>query len=91
MKLSSSYFVSTLFAISSVQGFQVNSSSSNISRREAWNKVISSSAAVVLSTGAIVLPKIAYALPSEESPRVVNRMGGLLVSLEHNIDYILHV
>lgn len=48
----------------------------DISRREAIQAAVASVATVV-TTGFVALP--ANAIPSEETPRTITRMGGLLV------------
>ena len=52
----------------------------NLSRRQALQSAFAGTAAVVTATSGSVLP--ANAIPSEETPRIVTRMGGLLVCLD---------
>ena len=80
MKLNLS--LATIFTlISGIQGFSTPSSNPEVgvSRRESFAKVASSivSGAAVAST---ILPNAAIAYPSDETPKVTTRMGGLLVS-----------
>jgi len=61
----------------SVQAFSGPSSKSNadVSRRESFATV----AAIVGGiAGGLALPNVAFAMPDEETPRVIARMGGLL-------------
>lgn len=62
----------------SVNGFSLNPQT-QVSRRDAFTNAASGilGSMIGLST---VLPNVAVAYPAEETPRVVNRMGGLLVS-----------
>ena len=77
MKLASSILIlSSMFQ--SCNGFSLNPQT-QVSRRDAFTNAASGilGSMIGLST---VLPNVAVAYPAEETPRVVNRMGGLLVS-----------
>lgn len=79
MKLSLS--TATIFAlISGIEAFSVSgpSSTPEVSRRESFAKV----ASIVGGAGLVAssMPSAAVAYPSEETPKIVTRMGGLLVS-----------
>lgn len=51
--------------------------SSQVSRREAFTKAANTVAGGIATT--VVFPNLAFAEPTEETPRVTTRMGGLLV------------
>jgi hypothetical protein len=77
MKLSSSIVI--LSAISqSVNGFNLNPQT-QVSRRDAFTNAASGMLGTMFGLST-VFPNAAVAYPAEETPRVVNRMGGLLVS-----------
>lgn len=85
MKLSSSILIlSSMFQ--SVNGFSLNPQT-QVSRRDAFTNGASGilGSMIGLST---VLPNVAVAYPAEETPRVVNRMGGLLVSEGINSPFV---
>ena len=74
MKLSLS-LTTILAVISATQGF------SPLSRRESFAKVASSIVGGgAVAAGVIAVPNAAIAYPAEETPKVITRMGGLLVS-----------
>lgn len=79
MKLSSSLAI-FISVYQSVNGFNVNPQT-QVSRRDALTNAASGMLGTVVGLST-VLPKPAVAYPAEETPRVVNRMGGLLVSLK---------
>ena len=61
-----------LAAVGNVAAF----SSNELNRRESLQALVGGVATAVIPA---VVPQIANALPSDETPRVVTRMGGLLV------------
>ena len=61
-----------LAAVGNVSAF----SSKELNRRESLQALVGGVATAVIPA---VVPQIANALPSDETPRVVTRMGGLLV------------
>lgn len=70
----------TLFAvISGIESFSTPTSQPEVSRRESFAKV----ASIIGGAGLVAssMPNAAIAYPSEETPKVISRMGGLLVSL----------
>ena len=75
MKLALS-LTTILAVISATEGF------SPLSRRESFAKVASSivGGAGVIAASTTAVPNAAIAYPSEETPKVTTRMGGLLVS-----------
>jgi hypothetical protein len=78
MKLSLTTTLALLVLAPSANAFAGMSSTSNadVSRRESFANV----AAIVGGIAGLALPKVASAMPDEETPRVIARMGGLLVS-----------
>lgn len=79
--------ISILSLVSGINGFAVQSPNSDagaagaagVSRRESFAKVASIVGGVTAGL-ATSFPNAAIAYPSDETPRVVTRMGGLLVS-----------
>jgi hypothetical protein len=71
-------FLPAFCLLASLLVLQGQAFSSDISRRQALTKAIGTVAGGVVTT--LTLPGLANAEISEETPRVVTRMGGLLVS-----------
>ena len=63
--------------LTSPQGAAAWSSVNPLSRRDAIQAAFASTAAATVAAGVAVLP--ANAMPTEETPRTITRMGGLLV------------
>lgn len=70
---------SQLLSVHGFAGFQQNDQRNNhsLSRRESLEKVVSIITATTTTTS-LLLPNVALAYPSDETPRVTSRLGGLL-------------
>jgi len=75
--MTKSFLLSALCLLSTVHNVESFSSEVVNTRREAFVKAATAIAGGIATT--VALPNIASAVPTEETPRVVSRMGGLLV------------
>ena len=71
--------IAALSVVQSSNAFAGTNSKNNvdISRRESFANVASIVGGIA---GIATLPNTAFAMPTDETPRVISRMGGLLVS-----------
>ena len=69
----------TFLAAAILVGENVSAFSSELNRRQSLQALVGGVASAAVVAPTVVVPEIANALPSDETPRVVTRMGGLLV------------